>query len=51
MIIDTGADYTLLPKYFSVRLGVRLKQDCQVFKTAGIGGEEKVYFFKRDFLP
>ncbi len=46
MIVDTGADYTLLPKYFSVRLGVNLKKDCKVFKTAGIGGEEKVYLLK-----
>lgn len=43
MIVDTGADYTLLPKYFSVRLDVDLKKDCRIFKTGGIGGEEKVY--------
>lgn len=47
MIVDTGADYTLLPKYFSVRLGVDLNRDCQVFRTAGIGGEEKVYLLKK----
>lgn len=46
MIVDTGADYTLLPKYFSRRLGIDLKKDCQIFRTAGIGGEEKVYFLK-----
>lgn len=44
MIIDTGADYSLLPKYFAERLSIKLKKDCQLFKTAGIGGEEKVYF-------
>ena len=43
MIVDTGADYTLLPKYFSERLGIDLKQDCKVFNTSGIGGNEKVY--------
>lgn len=47
MIVDTGADYTLLPKYFSQRLGVDLKRECQVFKTVGIGGSEKVYFLPR----
>lgn len=47
MLVDSGADYTLLPRYFSYRLGVDLKKDCQVFKTAGIGGEEKVYFLKK----
>ncbi len=47
MIVDSGADYTLLPRYFSYRLGIDLKKDCQVFKTAGIGGEEKVHFLRR----
>lgn len=47
MIVDTGADYTLLPKYFAQRLNVDLKKDCTVFKTAGIGGLEKVYLFKQ----
>lgn len=47
MIVDSGADYTLLPKYFSYRLDVDLKKDCQIFQTAGIGGEEKVYFLRR----
>lgn len=44
MIVDSGADYTILPKYFAQRLGVDLKKDCRVFETSGIGGEEKVYF-------
>ena len=47
MIIDTGADYTLLPKYFSQRLSINLKKDCTVFKTEGIGGQEKVYLLKK----
>ncbi|MEK7616966.1 MAG: retropepsin-like aspartic protease [Patescibacteria group bacterium] len=47
MLVDSGADYTLLPRYFSNSLGVNLKKDCWVFKTAGIGGEEKVYFLKK----
>ena len=47
MLVDSGADYTLLPKYFAYRLGINLEKDCKIFKTAGIGGEEKVYFFKK----
>ena len=43
MIVDTGADYTLLPKHFSTRLGIDLKNDCRAFYTSGIGGQEKVY--------
>lgn len=46
MLVDSGADYTILPKYFSYRLGINLEKDCKVFKTAGIGGQEKVYFLK-----
>lgn len=46
MIVDTGADYTLLPKHLAKILGIDLKQDCKVFKTSGIGGEEKVYLAK-----
>jgi len=47
MIVDTGADYTLLPKYFAQRLDVNLNKDCKVFKTAGIGGKEKVFLLER----
>lgn len=46
LIVDTGADYTLLPKYFSKRLGIDLQKGVQIFTTAGIGGEEKVYLAK-----
>src|SRR3990167_6760207 len=46
MIVDTGADYSLLPKHLSKRLGVNLQSDCRVFNTAGIGGVEKVFFLK-----
>ena len=46
MLVDTGADYTLLPKYFSSRLGIDIKKHCTIFSTAGIGGAEKVYFLK-----
>jgi len=47
MLVDTGADYTILPKYVSKRLGVHLEKDCSILKTGGIGGEEKVYFLKK----
>lgn len=46
MIVDTGADYTLLPKYYSRRLGINLYKECKLFSTTGIGGEEKVYFLR-----
>lgn len=47
MLIDTGADYTLLPRYLAEKLGVDVKKDCQIFQTSGIGGAEKVYFLPK----
>jgi len=46
MIIDTGADYTLLPKRYAGILGINLSQDCIKEKTLGIGGTETVYQYK-----
>lgn len=46
MIIDTGADYTLLPRYLATDLGISLEKG-QVFHTTGIGGSERVYFFPK----
>jgi hypothetical protein len=47
MIVDSGADYTLLPRYMADQLGVGLETDCQKFSTYGIGGGEKVYFLPK----
>ena len=47
MIVDTGADYTLLPRFMADRLGINLEKDCQVFHTYGVGGGERVYFLKK----
>lgn len=45
MIVDTGADYTLLPKYLADLLNIDLDKDCQLLSTTGIGGSQKVYFY------
>lgn len=47
MIIDTGADYTLLPHKYAQILGINLKKDCFLNETYGIGGKERVYLYKR----
>lgn len=47
MVVDSGADYTLLPQYMSRYLGVNLLRDCKTFSTLGIGGEEKVYLLEK----
>ena len=47
LLVDTGADYTLLPKHIAFELGIDLKKDCNSLLTSGVGGEEKVYFARR----
>jgi len=47
MIVDTGADYTLLPNSAADDLGVNLERESMQFKTFGIGGSETVYLVKR----
>jgi len=44
MIVDSGADYTILPRFMAAKLDVQVERDCKVFHTSGIGGTEKVYF-------
>ena len=46
MLVDTGADYTLLPRFLAQSLGVSLTKDCQMLKTTGVGGQQTVFFFK-----
>ena len=47
LIIDSGADYTLLPKFIAEPLGIQLSQHTYPLKTFGIGGGQKVYFLKQ----
>lgn len=47
MVVDTGADYSLLPRFMAENLGINLKKDCQTFYTRGVGGAEKVYFLPK----
>lgn len=47
MLVDTGADYTLLPKVYASHLGIRLDRDAHLFNTMGIGGSERVYLVRR----
>lgn len=43
MVVDTGADYTILPKWVAAKLGVNVKKDCRKFTTIGVGGRQNVY--------
>lgn len=46
MIVDTGADYTILPRHFSEKLRISLEKDCIKDVTKGVGGEQAVYLCK-----
>ena len=45
-IVDTGADYTLLPAGYADKLSINLKKDCDFIKTLGVGGEGKGYLYR-----
>lgn len=46
MIVDTGADYTILPRFYALDLGINIHKDCTSYQTFGIGGSERVYLLK-----
>ncbi len=47
LIVDTGADYTLFPKFLSTALGIDLDKDCKRILTKGVGGDGDVYMLKK----
>ena len=49
MVVDTGADYTLLPKWIAGKLGVDLSHDCRKYRTVGVGGKENVFLLKGEW--
>ena len=46
-IVDTGADYTLLPRFLSEDLRIDLEKDCKINSTFGVGGSQRSYFLPR----
>lgn len=47
MVVDSGADYTLLPRFLALSLGISLIKDCRIIGTRGVGGESTVYLLKK----
>ncbi|HCS79310.1 TPA: hypothetical protein DIV55_06260 [Patescibacteria group bacterium] len=47
MLVDTGADYTLLPKFLASVLGVKLVKEVRVIVTKGVGGQSRVFLLKK----
>ncbi len=46
MVVDSGADYTLLPHFLALELGINLNKDCKKINTQGVGGKSEVYLLK-----
>ncbi len=46
MIVDTGADYTILPRSYARPLGIDLARDCQEYQALGIGGSERIFLYR-----
>lgn len=46
MVVDTGADYTIIPRHFSEKLRISLERDCFKDTTFGVGGNQTIYFCK-----
>lgn len=47
IIVDTGADYTLLPARYADLLAVSIKKECKKSISQGIGGKEAVYLCEK----
>lgn len=50
MVVDSGADYTLLPRKYAITLGIDLSKDCLAETSLGVGGSETVYLYKKGLL-
>lgn len=47
MVVDTGADFSILPKYVSRDLNISLEEDCILDRTEGVGGSQTIYLCKQ----
>lgn len=47
MVVDTGADFTILPRYLAEDLHISLERDCVKDETFGVGGEQAIYLCKQ----
>lgn len=47
MLVDSGADYTLFPRYVADELGIDLEKETKKCESRGVGGGAVVYFLKK----
>jgi len=50
MIVDTGADYTILPMKAAFDLMIDPGKECRKYSTRGVGGTENVYLYNKKML-
>lgn len=43
MVVDTGADFSILPRYLADDLNISLERDCVKDITVGVGGFQAIY--------
>lgn len=46
MLLDTGADYTIFPRYIAGLLGIDLQKETKQVTSFGLGGEQTIHFFQ-----
>ncbi len=46
-IVDTGADFSILPSYIAEDLGISLENDCTIDTTSGVGGNKTIHLLKQ----
>ncbi len=45
MLVDTGADYTILPAFLAYALGIDLEKECKKYSSVGVGGKQITFFY------
>lgn len=46
-IVDTGADFSILPNHFAYDLRIDVEKDCIKSATSGVGGEQTILLYKK----
>src|SRR3989344_10735 len=46
MIVDTGADFSILPYHFVYDLRISLEKECIKSNTTGVGGSQTIFLYK-----
>src|SRR3989344_1480097 len=47
MIVDTGSDYTIIPRHLADFLNINIKDECRPIITKGIGGKARVFLLRK----